>query len=228
MGTIKRILVALVALMASVLLLPASTASAAEATCSRPASDADSISLFPLPYADPHLTIAIRVSPQAPPEYTAAIYGAIHVWQGVLQQCFDGAVTLTITQDWAKADIRLNYVPMWNPNVGGLTLVLVNHGGAAQHSTIFLKSDYPRGQLGADNIEPVQYFYMSALHEIGHALGLGHAEPLLTSDDLMAYGEFIQNPQAPEPILSQCDVDALAATWTAHLAGEGPASTYQC
>jgi hypothetical protein len=88
---------------------------------------------------------------------------------------------------------------------------------------VWMKSDYP-GQLR----EPVEYFYMTVLHEIGHVLGLAHAAPLLTSNDLMAYGEFIADPESPDPVLSQCDVDALAATWTAYLAGQASPPTYQC
>jgi hypothetical protein len=44
------------------------------------------------------------------------------------------------------------------------------------------------------------------LHEVGHALGLGHATNLLESTDLMGDGW----PDLGGPVLSQCDVEALA------------------
>jgi hypothetical protein len=45
------------------------------------------------------------------------------------------------------------------------------------------------------------------LHELGHALGLGHATNLLESTDLMGYGWNRTN--GIEPVLSDCDLDAI-------------------
>jgi hypothetical protein len=44
------------------------------------------------------------------------------------------------------------------------------------------------------------------LHELGHALGLGHATNLPESTDLMGYGW----PDLGDPVLSDGDVDAPA------------------
>ena len=50
------------------------------------------------------------------------------------------------------------------------------------------------------------------------ALGLGHAEPILTTSDLMGYGW----PDLGEPVLSDCDIDALAFVFAWALEGSDP------
>ena len=50
-----------------------------------------------------------------------------------------------------------------------------------------------------------EYLGWVTLHELGHALGLGHATNLLESTDLMGYGW----PDLGDPVLSNCDLDAL-------------------
>jgi hypothetical protein len=60
-------------------------------------------------------------------------------------------------------------------------------------------------------------------------LGLGHAQPILETHDLMGYGWGIDGVA---PVLSQCDVDALAAIWSWAIEGIDPvaptATTYDC
>ena len=45
------------------------------------------------------------------------------------------------------------------------------------------------------------------VHELGHALGIGHAEPLVGTLDVMGYGT--EEVPFPEAVISACDMDAF-------------------
>src|SRR5690606_31837250 len=93
-------------------------------SCKQPRSNADALDILSNYYPGywwdhTDLTIAIQAAPNVDAKYLKAINKAITTWTNVLNDCFDGAITLTnVTGSHPskqKADIVLHYVP----NAGG-------------------------------------------------------------------------------------------------------------
>jgi hypothetical protein len=161
------------------------------------------------------LTVAVQAHPSATPEQLEAIHGAIATWDAVLRDCFDGLITLTdVSAQGTRrgVDIIVHYVP----TAGGVVFGGYALCGAQRCPNILVRSDLPPS-LDREPYDP-EYLGWVTLHELGHALGLGHATNLLESTDLMGYGW----PDLGDPVLSQCDVDALAFVFAWALEGVEP------
>jgi hypothetical protein len=220
-------------LVATLAASPASP-SAGEPLLTMAPSDADSIEIFsgifnqsggpgtPFWWDHTDLTVAVAPAPNVDPQLLRAIRDGIGTWSAVLAARMP-IVSLTDITDTAhnprSADIVVHYVP----KAGGFSF-----GGKAicgpQHcSNVLIRSDL----IGLDqtrNGEPdfdATRVYRMAVHELGHALGLGHATPLETSRDIMGYGWALPDPDLV-PILSDCDLDGIAAVFAWALNGEEP------
>lgn len=193
-----------------------------EPTCSYPESDAEALVIlnnyYPNRYTWDHtdLTIAVQAHPSATEEQMDAIDAAIETWDRVLRDCFDGLITLTNVTDTARNAQRADIVVHYVPTAGGAVFAGYAICGANGCPNILVRTDLPPS-WGVDPYSP-DYFYWVTLHEIGHALGLGHATNLRESTDLMGYG-WIGTTDA---VLSQCDVDALAYVFAWALEGSEP------
>lgn len=187
--------------------------------CSLPESNAEALEILSNYYPGywwdhTHLTIGVQAHPSATQDQLDAISDAIETWDEVLRDCFDGLITLAdVTGQKRKvADIIVHYVP----TAGGVVFGGYAICGAHKCPNIIVRSDLPPS-LGVDPYDP-EYLGWVTLHEIGHALGLGHATNLLESTDLMGYGW----PDLGDPVLSDCDVDALAFVFAWALEGSDP------
>jgi hypothetical protein len=199
-------------------------------SCNLPESDAEALVIlnnyYPNRYWWDHtdLTVAVQAHPRATQEQLAAIQGAIATWNQVLVDCFDGLITLTDVTGSKRqaADIIVHYVP----TAGGVVFGGYAICGAGGCNNVLVRSDLPPS-LDREPYDP-QYLGWVTLHELGHALGLGHATNLLESTDLMGYGW----PDLGDPVLSDCDVDALAFVFAWALEGSEPrppaAGPYDC
>jgi hypothetical protein len=185
--------------------------------CGLPESDAEALVILSNYYPGywwdhTDLTIAVNAHPSISAEYLEAINDAIATWSSVLDQCFDGLITLTQVDTRQDADIVLHYVP----RAGGAFFAGYAICGDHKCPNILVRSENPPA-WGSAPYSPT-YLEWITLHETGHALGLGHATNLLESTDLMGYGW----PTLGDPVLSDCDVDALAYVFAWALEGSEP------
>lgn len=213
----KRLVI--VALILAALLVPTSAGAKSTGTsvravegvtCNLPESDAEALVIlsnyYPNRYYWDHtdLTIAIQAHPNTTDEQLEALHNAVEAWNDVLLKCFDGLITLTdvtdTTQNAQKADIVVHFVP----HAGGAVFAGYAICAVGGCPNILVRSENPPA-WGSATYDP-QLVEWIAMHEIGHALGLGHTTNLFESTDLMGYGW----PDLGDPVLSQCDVDALA------------------
>jgi hypothetical protein len=219
-----RLALALLSLLIGLFLVAPPASAQTGAACDLPESDAEALvilnALAPNKYIwdHTHLTVAIQAAPTVGEEYLQAIHEAIEAWDDVLHDCFGGLITLTdVTGSGPSAHRSADIVVHYVPHAGGVVFAGYAICGAMGCPNILVRSEFSPGQGITDY--SADYLFYVTLHELGHALGLGHATNLRESMDLMGY-EWIGT--APQPLFSQCDLDALAYVFSWALEGTSP------
>ena len=166
------------------------------------------------------LTVAVQAHPGVDEASLAAVRQAIADWDFALRQEFGGLITLTDVTDELTAKHKADIVVHYNPTAGGTVFGGYAICGSNKNTcaNVIVRSDLPPS-LGLDPYSP-QYLYYVTMHELGHALGLGHAEPLLESTDLMGYGWNRTNMIVP--VLSECDLEGIGVVFAWALEGVDP------
>jgi hypothetical protein len=151
------------------------------------------------------LTVAVQAHPLVDEASLEAVHQAITDWNNALVEEFDGRITLTDVTDQYTAKHKADIVLHYNPTAGGTVFGGYAICGDHKCPNVIVRSDLPPN-IGVTYTP--QYLYYVTMHELGHALGLGHAEPTLESTDLMGYKWHWSNGIVP--ILSECDLAGIA------------------
>jgi len=186
-----------------------------------PPSDAERMDIYH-GWDHGRLTIAIHAGKGVPQEMVAAVERAIATWNEALAHRFGRDVVLVDVTGRGKEAAQADIVVQLNRSNG------MNTGVARCDTTFDKRNADCDTRIWGHQETPSKWaiftddqLYFLAVHELGHALGLGHADPIMESMDVMGYGWMWDS--VPDHAITACDMDGLEAVFAWVLAGTEPA-----
>lgn len=165
------------------------------------------------------LTVAIKANGNVDPAFVAAAYDAMNVWNAAIAHRYGPIVQFVdVTGDpsaAAQADVILNLHAQGGALLGS---AICKSGKRCQVPVWDGERANDNAWVGAD----LTYEELVGLvtHELGHVLGLGHADPLFGTDDVMGYGHL--DGGFPSGVISACNMDTFEYVWAWAINGEEP------
>lgn len=157
-----------------------------------------------LTWGDPVVTYRLRLSGGITEAMEDGVRDAIDTWQHLIREHADTGLTDFVEASGGERPDVTIQVKRSGGLIAGQELTLnPSHDDTADRSMVQVS-----GSFGPGNVDPYEYTFSVALHELGHSFQLGHYD----GDD----GDEIMGPEIQDPPITHLSTCDLAGFETAH------------